>query len=45
LPDGAQNANLLTVDEASGEGAARASKEEGAHLMLAPFAVAVISLP
>jgi Glycosyl hydrolases family 39 len=45
LPDGAQNANLLTVDEASGEGAARASKGAGAHLSLAPFAVAVISLP
>ncbi len=45
LPDGAQNANLLTVDEASGEGAARASKEDGAHLSLAPFAVAVISIP
>ena len=45
LPDGAQNANLLTVDEASGEGAARASKEEGTHLMMTPFAVAVVSLP
>ena len=45
LPDGAQNANLLTVDEASGEGAARASKEEGPHLRLAPFAVAVVNLP
>jgi hypothetical protein len=45
LPDGAQNANLLTVDEASGEGAARSSKEEGTHLSLAPFAVAVVSLP
>jgi hypothetical protein len=45
LPDGAQNANLLIVDEASGEGAARSSKEDGPQLKLSPFAVAVISLP
>jgi Glycosyl hydrolases family 39 len=45
LPEGAQNANLSTVDEASGEGAARASKQEGTHLNLAPFAVVVVSLP
>jgi hypothetical protein len=45
LPEGAQNGNLLTVDEASGEGAARASKQEGTHLSLAPFAVVVVSVP
>jgi hypothetical protein len=45
LPDGAQNATLSTVDEASGEGPARASKQEGTDLNLAPFAVVVVSLP
>ena len=45
LPDGAQNGNLLTVDEESGEAAARASKHDGTHLTLAPFAVAVVSVP
>jgi hypothetical protein len=45
LPEGAQNGNLLTVDEASGEDAARASKQDGLHLNLAPFAVAVVSFP
>jgi hypothetical protein len=45
LPDGSQNGNLLTVDEASGEAAARASKQAGTHLSLAPFAVAVVSFP
>jgi hypothetical protein len=33
------------VDEASGEGAARASKASGAQLTMAPFAVVVVSLP
>jgi Glycosyl hydrolases family 39 len=45
LPDGAENANLSTVDEASGEGAARSSKQQGTHLNLAPFAVVVVSFP
>jgi hypothetical protein len=45
LPEGAQNAKLLTVDEASGEGAARVSRQEGTHLNLAPFAVVVVSVP
>jgi hypothetical protein len=45
LPQAAQNGNLLIVDEASGEDAARASKQEGTHLSLAPFAVVVISFP
>jgi hypothetical protein len=45
LPKDAQNGNLLIVDEASGEGAARASKAEGAHLKMAPFAVIVVSVP
>jgi hypothetical protein len=45
LPDGAQNANLSMVDEASGEGAARSSKQEGTHLDLAPFGVVVVSFP
>jgi hypothetical protein len=45
LPKDAQNGNLLIVDEASGEGAARASKAEGAHLTMAPFAVVVVSVP
>jgi hypothetical protein len=45
LPKDAQNGNLLIVDEASGEGAARASKAEGAHLKMAPFAVVVVSVP
>ena len=45
LPQGAQNGNLLTVDEASGEGAARASKQDGTHLNLAPFAVVVVGFP
>ena len=45
LPKDAQNGNLLIVDEASGEGAARASKAEGAHVKMAPFAVVVVSVP
>jgi len=45
LPEGAQNGSLLTVDQESGEGAARASKQEGTHLSLAPFAVVVVSFP
>ncbi len=45
LPEGTQNGNLLTVDEASGEAAARASKQEGTHLSLEPFAVVVVSFP
>jgi hypothetical protein len=45
LPKGAQNANLLIVDQASGEAAARSSKADGAHLKLAPFAVAIVSVP
>jgi hypothetical protein len=45
LPKDAQNGNLLIVDEASGEGAARASKAGGAHLTMAPFAVVVVSVP
>jgi Glycosyl hydrolases family 39 len=45
LPEGAQNGSLSTVDEGSGEGPARASKGEGNHVSLAPFAVVVISLP
>ena len=45
LPEGAQNGNLSIVDEGSGEGPARASKGEGNHVSLAPFAVVVISLP
>jgi hypothetical protein len=43
LPDDAKNASLSIVDEASGEGAARASEQQGTHLHLAPFAVAVLS--
>jgi len=43
LPDGAQDATLSAVDEASGEGPARASKQGGTHLNLAPFAVVVVS--
>jgi hypothetical protein len=45
LPSDIQTANLLTVDEASGEAAARAAKHDGAHLTLAPFAVVVASVP
>jgi len=45
LPDGVQDANLSTVDEASGEGPARTSRQRGNHLDLAPFAVVVLSLP
>jgi hypothetical protein len=45
LPSDAQNVGLLTVDEESGEGPARASKQEGTHLSLAPFAVVVVSVP
>jgi hypothetical protein len=45
LPDGAQGANLSTVDEGSGEGPARASKQQGTHLDLAPFAVVAVSFP
>ncbi len=45
LPESAKNGNLLTVDEASGEAAARASKQEGNHLSLAPFAVVVVGAP
>jgi hypothetical protein len=45
LPSEAQNASLLTVDEESGEAAARASKHDSTHLTLAPFAVLVISFP
>jgi hypothetical protein len=43
LPDEAKNAGLSIVDEASGEGAARVSAQQGTHLHLAPFAVAVLS--
>ena len=43
LPEGATQ--LLTVDETSGEGPARAEKQQGNHLTLAPFAVAVVSFP
>jgi hypothetical protein len=45
LPNDAQNGNLLTVDEASGEEAARASKADGVHVSVAPFAVVVVSVP
>jgi hypothetical protein len=41
LPEGASQ--LLIVDEASGEGPARTQKQEGNHLTLAPFAVAVVT--
>jgi hypothetical protein len=44
-PSEAQNANLLTVDEESGEAAAQASKHDGTHLTLTPFAVVVVSIP
>jgi hypothetical protein len=45
LPDGAQNGNISTVDEATGDDPARASKQQGTHLALAPFAVVVLSFP
>ena len=45
LPQDAQNGNVLTVDEGSGEGAARSSHQEGNHVTLAPFAVVVITIP
>ena len=43
LPAGAENGQLQTVDEASGEDAARSGQQQGNHLTLAPFAVAVVS--
>lgn len=41
LPQEASNAKLATIDEASGEGAARISQASGTTLTLAPFAVTV----
>ena len=41
LPQEASSAKLATVDEASGENAARTSQASGTSLTLAPFAVTV----
>jgi hypothetical protein len=41
LPQEASSAKLATVDEASGEKAARTSQASGTTLTLAPFAVTV----
>jgi hypothetical protein len=45
LPAELQSASTLTVDEASGDNPPRAGKADGAELKLAPFAVAVLSVP
>jgi hypothetical protein len=39
-----QSASTLTVDEATGDGAARADKVNGEELKMAPFAVTILSL-
>jgi hypothetical protein len=44
LPSDTQAANLLIVDEASGEAAARTAKHAGTHFTLAAFAVVVVSV-
>ncbi len=44
LPEAARNASMLTVDESTGDGAARASKQDGTSLQMAPFAVSVITV-
>jgi Glycosyl hydrolases family 39 len=45
LPQEMQAAKLMTVDEATGEGPARASQQNGATLQMAPFAVTVATAP
>ncbi len=45
LPAGAENGQLLTVDQASGEGPARTGKQQGNQLTLAPFAVTIVTFP
>jgi hypothetical protein len=44
LPKDIQSSTLSTVDEASGEGPARTSQQEGETLQVAPFGVVVVSL-
>jgi hypothetical protein len=45
LPNGTAKVDLATVDEATGDGPARAAEHEGAALKLSPFSVTVISWP
>ena len=45
LPDGMQKLTLSTVDEATGEGPARSSEQDGSTLQMAPFAVIVAAVP
>lgn len=42
LPDGVSNATVSTVDDASGEGAARSAQQSGSTLHMEPFAVTVV---